>query len=43
MQDTDSFARMPALDLTADQTRLEELKIFEEEREVAFKAEISYP
>lgn len=39
MHDTDSFARMPALDL-AEQTRLEELlNIFEEQREVAFKEE----
>jgi len=41
MHDTDSFARMPALDLAAEQTRLEELlSIFEEQREVAFKEEI---
>lgn len=38
MHDTDSFARMPALDSAAEQTRLEELlTIFTEERTVAFK------
>ena len=41
MHDTDSFARMPALDSPAEQTRLEEiLNTFETECTVAFKEEI---
>lgn len=41
MHDTDSFARMPALDSIAEQPSPEEmLLIFEEQREVSFKEEI---
>lgn len=41
MHDTDSFARMPALDSTAEQARLEVLlNTFEKECAVTFKGEI---